>query len=105
MQLTKLLAVSLAVAPSLVSAALFPKDSLVKMSSPKEFKAIMKENVRLPHVVRFGYNLMMIVDHQCLRVRRTVVWSECLQKSVWRITYTDYLPNSEIALSENGTRV
>ena len=42
--------------PSLASAALFPKDTLVKQIDAKAFKAAMKENVRacpasiLPHI-------------------------------------------------------
>ena len=38
--------VALASAPNFVSAALFPKDSLVKMIDAKGFKKAMKENVR-----------------------------------------------------------
>ncbi|KAF8159257.1 hypothetical protein B0H34DRAFT_841823 [Crassisporium funariophilum] len=41
---THLLALTLVVAPSLVSAALFPKDSLVKMLDAKGFKKAMKVN-------------------------------------------------------------
>ena len=40
-----LLALTLALTPSLASAALFPKDTLVKMIDAKEFKKVMKENV------------------------------------------------------------
>lgn len=47
MMLPKLLALSLAVAPNLVNAAIFPQDSLVKMLDHKGFKQAMKENVRL----------------------------------------------------------
>ncbi|KAI0788886.1 hypothetical protein C8Q75DRAFT_719079 [Abortiporus biennis] len=44
MLVSQWLAVTLAVAPSLVSAALFPKDSLVKHITPKQFKKALKEN-------------------------------------------------------------
>ncbi|KAI0690982.1 hypothetical protein BC835DRAFT_1417461 [Cytidiella melzeri] len=44
MWVPQLLAVSLALAPALVSAGIFPKDSLVKMIDAKGFKAAMKEN-------------------------------------------------------------
>ena len=35
-----------ALAPAFVTAALFPKDSLVKQIDAKQFKKIMKDNVR-----------------------------------------------------------
>lgn len=50
MMLPKLLALSLAVAPNLVNAAIFPQDSLVKMLDHKGFKQAMKENVRLQSI-------------------------------------------------------
>ncbi|KAF5379435.1 hypothetical protein D9615_006511 [Tricholomella constricta] len=37
-------AIALVLAPSLASAAIFPKDSLVKMLDPKGFKQVMKQN-------------------------------------------------------------
>ncbi|EJC99936.1 uncharacterized protein FOMMEDRAFT_112230 [Fomitiporia mediterranea MF3/22] len=43
--LPQLLLLSLAVAPNLVTGALFPKNSQVKMIGHKEFKAAMKENM------------------------------------------------------------
>ena len=46
MMLPQLLALSLALAPNLVNAAIFPKDTLVKMLDHKGFKQAMKENVR-----------------------------------------------------------
>lgn len=46
MFLPHLLALTLALAPALVSAAIFPPDSLVKMLDAKGFKKVMKENVR-----------------------------------------------------------
>lgn len=45
MNVNCLLALTLALTPSLASAALFPKDTLVKMLDAKEFKKVMKENV------------------------------------------------------------
>lgn len=45
MLLPHLLALTLALAPSLASAAIFPKDTLVKMLDPKSFKRVMKKNV------------------------------------------------------------
>ncbi|THH12077.1 hypothetical protein EW145_g241 [Phellinidium pouzarii] len=45
MMLPKLFALSLVLAPNLVSAALFPEDSLVKMIDHKGFKAALKENM------------------------------------------------------------
>jgi hypothetical protein len=39
------LALAFAIAPSLVSAALFPSDSLVKVIDAKNFKKAMKANV------------------------------------------------------------
>lgn len=44
--ISPLFAVALALAPTFVSAGIFPKGSLVKMIGPKEFKEAMKENVR-----------------------------------------------------------
>ena len=41
----QLLALGFAMAPSLVSAAIFPPDSLVKMIDAKGFKKAMKTNV------------------------------------------------------------
>ena len=41
-----MLAVTLAFAPTIVSAGIFPKDSLVKMIDSKGFREAMKENVR-----------------------------------------------------------
>ncbi len=46
MQLHHWFAFALALAPSLASAALFPKDSLVKQLDAKAFKKVMKDNVR-----------------------------------------------------------
>ncbi len=46
MQLQHWFALTLALTPSLASAALFSKDSLVKQLDPKGFRKVMKENVR-----------------------------------------------------------
>ena len=46
MLFNQLLALSLAISPSLVSAAIFPENTLVKMLDHKGFKNAMKENVR-----------------------------------------------------------
>ena len=46
MLLPQLLALTLALAPAFVSAALFPKDSMVKQVDAKGFKKMLKENVR-----------------------------------------------------------
>ena len=43
--LPHLLALSLAIAPNLVSAALFPENTLVKMIDHKGFKNALKQNV------------------------------------------------------------
>ncbi|KAH8104078.1 hypothetical protein BXZ70DRAFT_1052435 [Cristinia sonorae] len=45
MLLSDLILVSLALAPSMVSAALFPKNTQVKFLDPKGFKKVMKQNV------------------------------------------------------------
>ena len=45
MKLSQLFVLSLAVTPSVVSAALFPEVSLVKMIDHKGFKQAMKQNV------------------------------------------------------------
>lgn len=45
MQLHHWFALGLALTPSLASAALFPKDTLVKQIDAKDFKKAMKENV------------------------------------------------------------
>jgi protein disulfide-isomerase A6 len=42
---TALVALTLTLAPSLVSAGMFPKDSLVQMLDHKTFKTAMKKNV------------------------------------------------------------
>jgi protein disulfide-isomerase A6 len=44
--LPHLLVLTLTLASSLVSAALYPKDSLVKMVDTKGFRNALKENVR-----------------------------------------------------------
>lgn len=46
MLLPQLLVLTLAVGPAVVQAALFPKDSLVKMLDAKGFRKMMKQNVR-----------------------------------------------------------
>lgn len=48
MLLPQIIAVTLALAPSLASAAIFPKDSQVKMIDAKGFKKAMKQNVCTP---------------------------------------------------------
>lgn len=58
MMLPKLLALSLAVAPNLVNAAIFPQDSLVKMLDHKGFKQAMKENVSLQSI-NYAYPTLM----------------------------------------------
>jgi len=45
MLLPQLLAVTLALSPSLVSAAIFPSNTLVKLIDEKGFRKAMKENV------------------------------------------------------------
>lgn len=47
MLLTDYFLLSLVLAPSLASAALFPKNSQVKFIDQKGFKKIMKQNVRV----------------------------------------------------------
>lgn len=47
MLFTQLLALSLALSPNVVTAALFPENTLVKMIDHKGFKNAMKENVRM----------------------------------------------------------
>ena len=49
MLLLQIIAFTLALAPSLASAAIFPKDSQVKMIDAKGFKKAMKQNVSSRH--------------------------------------------------------
>lgn len=55
-------AFTLALTPSLASAALFPKDTLVKQIDAKGFKQAMKENVCLP-ILSFRSLGASDVDH------------------------------------------
>lgn len=52
--LPHLLVFILTLAPSIVSAALYPKDSLVKMVDTKGFRNALKENVRGANSIRHG---------------------------------------------------
>ena len=89
MLFSQLLALSLALSPSVVSAALFPENTLVKMLDHKGFKNAMKENVCMLCflVILWLFHLLIISlvreDDFYGRVRSTLVW----------------------ALSENGTRI
>ena len=68
--LPRFLALSLAaaaVAPDLVSAAIFPENTLVKMLDHKSFKAALKENVR---VMIFAWTALS--DHSTDDVRRSI---------------------------------
>lgn len=56
MLLPQLLTLTLALAPALVSAALFPKESLVKMIDAKGFKKAMKENVCNVNALYLAYH-------------------------------------------------
>lgn len=47
----QLLALTLALAPSLTSAAIFPPNTQVKMLDVKGFKKAMKMNVRFPSAI------------------------------------------------------
>jgi protein disulfide-isomerase A6 len=49
-----LLTLTLALVPSYVSAALYPKNSQVKMIDARGFKNAMKENVRVSTILRCG---------------------------------------------------
>lgn len=64
-----------ALAPSLVSAALFPPDSLVKVIDAKGFKKAMKANVGL---IYFSWTQGMILiiysGNKCGGFRCTLVW-------------------------------
>lgn len=53
MMLTQLFVLSLTLAPNVVSAAIFPENSLVKMIGHKEFKEAMKQKVRADLILRF----------------------------------------------------
>lgn len=57
MLLSQLLALSLALSPNMVSAAIFPDNTLVKMIDHKGFKNALKENVR--SCLRLSWNLVV----------------------------------------------
>lgn len=80
MLLPPLLAATLALAPALVSAGLFPKDSLVKMIDAKQFKKVMKENVRCVHThfVVIPYSSSAILANKHRSVRSAMVWGMSL---------------------------
>jgi hypothetical protein len=71
----KILTLAFALTPSLVSAALFPPDSLVKVIDAKGFKKAMKANVGL---VDFTWTRGMIITicsgNKYGGFRCTVVW-------------------------------
>ena len=77
MQLQHWLAVTLALTPSLASAALFPSNTLVKQIDAKGFKAAMKENVRLlsthpsPISNLFPLSFNDYAHHTCMHARIT----------------------------------
>ena len=70
---SQILAFTFALAPSLVSAALFPSDSLVKVIDAKGFKKAMKANVGLVDVLG-GMILTILSGNKYCGFRCTLVW-------------------------------
>lgn len=76
MLLPKLLAVALAASPAMVSAAIFPSNTQVKMIGPKGFREALKENVclYLEWFMVGEADCLLYVDHECCCIRRSLVW-------------------------------
>ena len=71
----QILAFAFVLAPSLVSAALFPPDSLVKMIDAKGFKKAMKANVGLADFLSTrGMILIICSGNKYGGFRCTLVW-------------------------------
>lgn len=69
------LALTLALVPSLVSAAIFPPNTKVKMLDATSFHKVMKKNVRMRrcvHGLHCTLNKTIGIEHGC--VRRAMVW-------------------------------
>lgn len=71
--------ISLLLSPALVNGALFPKNSLVKMIDAKEFRQVMKLNVRHFFFLFVSYqgsinNETNILANELGRVCRPLVW-------------------------------
>lgn len=75
MLLPQLLTLALALAPSLVAAAIFPADTRVKMLDAKKFKKVMKENVHvvLLLLLQIRVNSVSLLADQCRCVCCSVV--------------------------------
>lgn len=69
----QILAFAFLLAPSLVSAALFPSDSLVKVIDAKGFKKAMKANVGMV-VFLGGMTLIIYLGNKSCGFRCTLVW-------------------------------
>src|ERR1700722_9386695 len=74
MLLCQILALTLALAPSLASAAIFPKDTRVKMLDTRGFKRVMKKNVHF-------YSSLSVARIDGKTVRKQV-WSRSLRLGV-----------------------
>lgn len=103
MLLPQLLALTVALAPTLVSAALFPKDSLVKMIDAKQFKKVMKENVcrampRIRSLFRTHSRLATANEH--CGVRSALVWGMPLSL----VHLPMFEPNRHISTVNNWRR-
>ena len=75
------LALTLALVPSLGSAAIFPPNSHVKVLDVKGFKKAMKANVCFPFVlitIQNDFDIVVIIGNKHGCVFRSVVWCECL---------------------------
>lgn len=67
--------------PKFVHAGLFPKSSLVKMIDAKEFKEVMKLNVRVVYMLR-GLSHCKITANQLGRFRSAMVWGMSLSTDI-----------------------
>ena len=84
-----ILALAFVVAPSLVSAAIFPSDSLVKMIDSKGFKKAMKLNVHGPihHLRIHDANYVFRKQVWWLSLHLGVVYVlNCFQHFTFRLT-------------------
>lgn len=76
MLFSQFLALSVALAPTAVSAALFPKSSQVKNIDAKGFRKAMGENVRLTLSVLYFGRLFMFADDFYRGLHCALVWCE-----------------------------
>jgi protein disulfide-isomerase A6 len=72
--LLQIFALTLALAPSLASAAIFPKDTHVKMLDAKSFKKAMKKNVSHINVCHWLVLNAKVLGNKRCRVCRAMVW-------------------------------